>query len=230
MRWLCAFLWLIACCRGEPENSTEAGVEDSLEAGLWPLLTHPENRYYVMMRHALAPGRGDPDEHAVGHCASQRNLDDEGRTQARKTGAMFRRQNVTFDEIVSSQWCRCFETAQLMRLGSVCELPSLNSFYDAPGQADLLVDGAIAFMKDPARLRSPGVTMMVTHQVTIARVIRKTMASGQMIVVKVDENGELEEVGLIDAVASAASLTINVALYAILLAGTVCAMDFQAWR
>ena len=70
--------------------------------------------HVALMRHALAPGTGDPAELTIGDCSTQRNLNDTGRMQARATGDYFREAGVQFQAVYSSEWCRCMETAELM--------------------------------------------------------------------------------------------------------------------
>ena len=71
----------------------------------------------LFMRHALAPGFGDPDTFDVTRCSTQRNLDSRGRAQAIALGQAFKKSKVTFDAVFSSQWCRCKETATLLNMG-----------------------------------------------------------------------------------------------------------------
>ena len=74
--------------------------------------------HILMIRHALAPGNGDPPYFKIGDCATQRNLDDTGRNQARSIGVWLRKNGVTSARVYSSQWCRCLETARLLNLGA----------------------------------------------------------------------------------------------------------------
>jgi len=85
--------------------------------------------HILMIRHAYAPGSGDPANFKIGDCATQRNLDDRGRSQARAIGDWLRSKGIKDAKIYSSQWCRCLETATLLGLGPVAELPALDSFY-----------------------------------------------------------------------------------------------------
>jgi hypothetical protein len=65
----------------------------------------------VALRHALAPGTFDPPEFKLGDCRTQRNLNDEGRAQARRIGQWFQRQGLQPAAVRSSPWCRCMDTA-----------------------------------------------------------------------------------------------------------------------
>ena len=90
----------------------------------------------LFMRHALAPGFGDPDTFDVTRCSTQRNLDSRGRAQAIALGQAFKKSGVTFDAVFSSQWCRCRETATLLNMGPVQELAGLNSFFQGYARHD----------------------------------------------------------------------------------------------
>jgi phosphohistidine phosphatase SixA len=83
----------------------------------------------VLMRHALAPGTGDPSGFQLGDCSTQRNLSETGREQARQAGNEFRKRQIPVKQVLSSQWCRCLETAKLLNLGEVKPVPALNSFF-----------------------------------------------------------------------------------------------------
>ena len=74
----------------------------------------------AILRHAFAPGTGDPATFALDDCATQRNLDAQGREQARKIGAAIRAAGATVDRVITSQWCRCRDTARFLDLGPVC--------------------------------------------------------------------------------------------------------------
>ena len=112
MRWIVAILFLLPA---------------SVAANDWDALTEPGA--FAIMRHALAPGTGDPADFRLDDCTTQRNLDARGREQARAIGAAFRDRGITFDVVLTSQWCRTRETAELLGLGEVVEAPALNSFF-----------------------------------------------------------------------------------------------------
>ena len=83
----------------------------------------------AILRHAFAPGTGDPATFALDDCITQRNLDAQGREQARKIGAAIRAAGVNVDRVLTSQWCRCRDTARFLDLRPVEDLPALNSFF-----------------------------------------------------------------------------------------------------
>lgn len=135
--------------------------------------------YILFIRHALAPGTGDPAHFDVNDCQTQRNLSDAGREQARQIGKRLRDADLKIAAILTSQWCRCKDTAQEMGLGPFTAEPGLNSFYQdiVPKQATL------------ARLREKlaeidkeeGITLMVTHFVTISAITGIGVSSGGMV-------------------------------------------------
>ena len=67
----------------------------------------------IFIRHAYAPGGGDPDNFDINDCSTQRNLSEEGRKQAKNIGNYFKENLIPIDKIISSEWCRCKETAQI---------------------------------------------------------------------------------------------------------------------
>lgn len=156
------------------------------EAALWAALKTPG--HIAFMRHALAPGGGDPENFRVDDCSTQRNLSDAGRLQARRSGQAFRANKMASAVVFSSQWCRCNETAELLRLGAVTPLPALNSLYrrpqnEAPQMSALR--GHIAALD----LSKP--TVMVTHQFTIRALVGTTTRSGEIVVVRREPDGSL---------------------------------------
>ena len=83
----------------------------------------------IFMRHALAPGYGDPDNFDINDCSTQRNLDANGRKQSQDLGQLFRSSELTIDAILSSRWCRCQDTALEMNIGDYRTHDGLNSFF-----------------------------------------------------------------------------------------------------
>ena len=67
----------------------------------------------IFIRHAYAPGGGDPENFDINNCDTQRNLSEEGRDQAKKIGNFFKENDVPIFKVFSSEWCRCKETAEL---------------------------------------------------------------------------------------------------------------------
>ncbi|KUF11170.1 histidine phosphatase family protein [Pseudoponticoccus marisrubri] len=134
---------------------------------------------FAVMRHALAPGTGDPAGFDVADCATQRNLDARGRAQAARIGAAFRDRDIAFDRVLSSQWCRCLDTARLLDLGPVEEVPALNSFFGNFSARERRTEAALARL-DAAE----GRVFVVSHQVNIRALTGRTTRSGEVLVVR----------------------------------------------
>ena len=146
----------------------------------------------LIMRHALAPGTGDPGNFALGDCSTQRNLNDAGRDQARRIGAALRDADIIPTHVFTSEWCRCRETAELLDLGEVTPLPALNSHFAGRG------DGAAqarSVRETLAGLPEGARPLLVTHQVNVTALTGIFPRSGEMIALLPDENGQLVEAG-----------------------------------
>lgn len=151
--------------------------------------------HIVLMRHALAPGTGDPGNFALRDCSTQRNLSDEGRAQAAQIGARLRAAGLGSARVLSSQWCRCLETAELLELGSVEELPPLNSFFR---QRDLQ-PAATQALKDWLLAQPSGEpVVLVTHQVNITALTGVYPRSGEMIILQRTGDESFPVVGRIE--------------------------------
>ena len=133
----------------------------------------------IFLRHALAPGTGDPANFDLGDCQTQRNLDATGRKQARAIGRKLAASGVTFGTIYSSQWCRCLETAQLLGLGPVTPFSGLNSFYEDHAPREPTLAELTAKLDSLPRDGKP--IVMVTHFVTISAITNIAASSGGMV-------------------------------------------------
>ena len=133
----------------------------------------------VFMRHALAPGYGDPDNFQIEDCNTQRNLDEAGRRQAEAIGRYFREHQITFTAILSSRWCRCTQTAEQLNYGSWSEFDGLNSFF----QGHVNRQETLALLRDKLdSLSSDDMVLMVTHQVVISAITDISPPSGGLVV------------------------------------------------
>ncbi|WP_248595331.1 histidine phosphatase family protein [Candidatus Accumulibacter phosphatis] len=140
----------------------------------------------LMLRHANAPGYGDPPNFVIGDCSTQRNLDASGRAQARQLGARLRAVGLTNARIFSSQWCRALETARLLNLGPVESLPALNSFFARPDDRRKTLDALRAFLAS-LPVDGPPV-ILVTHQVVINAFTEAAPPSGGGSVFQTNES------------------------------------------
>ena len=143
----------------------------------------------AIMRHARAPGTGDPAGFQPGMCSTQRNLDEAGREQARRIGARLRAAGVTAP-VFTSEWCRTRETAELLGIGPVRPLPALNSFFGERTSEPAQTEALRAFI---AGLDGPAV--LVTHQVNITALTGVYPADGEMIVLRRGPNGSYAVAG-----------------------------------
>lgn len=167
------------------------GIETDRER-LWSALATPG--HVVLMRHADAPGTGDPAAMRLGDCTTQRNLGARGRAQARQIGEAFRQRAIPVALVLTSQWCRTRETAELLALGPVEEEPAaLNSFFGRPGEREA---ATAALRRRLAALPPQAATVvMVTHQVNITALTGVFPASGEMVVLRRDPQGGIVTVG-----------------------------------
>lgn len=147
----------------------------------------------VLFRHATAPGTGDPPGMTLGDCATQRNLDDEGRRQARRIGEAFRERNIAVDAVLSSQWCRAMETAELAFPGKAKAEPVFNSFFSGRGDEPKQTAAAKRLFEN---WTGSGALVAVTHQVNITALTGIAPASGEGIIIRV-KRGEVSVVGRI---------------------------------
>jgi 8-oxo-(d)GTP phosphatase len=137
--------------------------------------------HIIIMRHALAPGVGDPPGFRLGDCATQRNLSPAGREQAARIGARLRGAGLIDTRVYSSQWCRCLETARLLDLGPVIELPLLNSFFRSRDREQEQMEGLRGWI-EAADLKRP--VVLVTHQVNITALTGIFPAQGEFLILR----------------------------------------------
>ncbi len=175
---------LFVCLLAAPALASEAA---------WQALREPGA--VAMMRHALAPGTGDPAGFDFTDCATQRNLDDRGRAQARAIGDLFRENGFDAARVYTSGWCRNRETAELLDLGPVETLPALNSFFSDRAARAPQTEALRSFLKSEpeAPLR-----VLVTHQVNISALAGTFTRSGEIIVLKVAADGTVDILGEIE--------------------------------
>ena len=90
-----------------------------------------EGNKIILIRHSIAPGGGDPAGFKIDDCKTQRNLSKKGINQSKKIGKLFRKNKVPIDQVLSSQWCRCKDTAKYA-FGNYKEFTALNSTFQSP--------------------------------------------------------------------------------------------------
>jgi hypothetical protein len=142
----------------------------------------------ALIRHASAPGApGDPAGFRLDDCKTQRNLGDKGRAEARALGEKFRAQKVKVGKVISSQWCRCRQTAELMDIGPVEAAPTFNNAFRGGGERDKLTAGARALI---AAWRGPGTLVVATHGQNILALLGFRPVEGEIVVVAPDPGAE----------------------------------------
>ena len=151
----------------------------------------------LMLRHAYAPGTGDPPNFKLDDCTTQRNLDARGRAQAAALGERLAQAGIARAKVYSSQWCRCMETARLLNAGAVEALPALNSFYERDGERAARVAALRRFL---ATLPADGPpVILVTHQFTINAFTDAGTPSGGGSVFQLNGSGTPLRLGAIEA-------------------------------
>ncbi len=149
-----------------------------------------DGQHVLLMRHADAPGYGDPAGYALGKCATQRNLGDAGKKQAKTIGAWLSQQGIASAHLFSSPWCRCVDTAVLLNKGPVKNEPSLGSFFDNMALEKKQTKALEGFIKNELAKPSKAPRILVTHHVNIQAFTGKVVGVGDMVLVRVNSNGE----------------------------------------
>jgi phosphohistidine phosphatase SixA len=165
---LVLLLAIPATSAAQPQSVDLADAARRLQAG----------GYLLMMRHAqTVAGTGDPPNFRIGDCATQRNLSQAGRDQARAIGSALNKVGIRFASVRSSQWCRCRETAELA-FGHYQDWPALNSFFADYSSEQQQTRQVFDFA---ASLEPAGNVMLVTHQVNISAAMGVYTSQGEII-------------------------------------------------
>ena len=139
-----------------------------------------EGKKLVFIRHAIAPGNGDPDNFDINDCSTQRNLDENGIEESKKIGLFFKNNKIQIDKVLSSQWCRCKDTAK-HAFKSYETFNALNSFYDekfAANEAKQIKD-----LKNYIKKWNGDKNLvLITHFVVISSILNTGSSSGEIII------------------------------------------------
>lgn len=149
-----------------------------------------DGTHVLLMRHADAPGYGDPKNYQISQCSTQRNLGDIGRKQAVGIGNWLSSQGVQNAKVYSSPWCRCVDTANLLNKGALKKEAALGSFFDDMSQAKQQNDELIKLIATERKQYPSTPIIMVTHHVNIQSYVDMVVNSGDMVLVKVDPSGK----------------------------------------
>ena len=139
-----------------------------------------EGEKIVLIRHALAPGSGDPINFDLNDCSTQRNLNIEGIEQSKKIGSFFTKNNIPIDQVLSSEWCRCKDTAKYA-FKNFETFDALNSFYDerfSANKAKQIKD----FKNYINNWNSDKNLVLVTHYVVILDITNQPVSSGEIVI------------------------------------------------
>jgi len=140
----------------------------------------------IFIRHAYAPGNGDPHNFNLNDCSTQRNLSEDGRKQAQLIGKFFRENKIKIDNVLSSEWCRCKETAEIA-FKDFSTNSFLNSFYSSKytKNKDKQIKVLNNYIKN---FKSNKNLILVTHYVLISEILNYASSSGEIIVSDKDFN------------------------------------------
>ena len=154
--------------------SVKANSNDEIQSLL------KEGKKLIFIRHAIAPGGGDPLDFDILKCETQRNLSIEGIEQSKNIGKFFSENNIKIDKVLSSEWCRCKQTAQ--HAFDKYETKSfLNSFFSAKfaNNKNKQINDLKKYINE---WNSDNNLVLVTHYVTIQEVLNVTSSSGELII------------------------------------------------
>ena len=181
------FIATLACLAAGPLVASDPAGEKNF----WSLFQ--AGGRVVLLRHAQTdPGIGDPANFKLGSCGTQRNLSAKGRADAKRIGTAFASRNIAVQEVLSSRWCRCADTAQLA-FGRVKPVAMLDSTFDDPASARR--QKAEAVLAFAAAHTGPGNLVLVTHAQNIQALTGVSPAAGELIVVTLANHDEFTVIG-----------------------------------
>ena len=141
----------------------------------------PEGKAVLILRHALAPGTGDPPRFRIDDCSTQRNLNARGREQARAWKPFLRKHGIERARVLSSQWCRSMDTGQEMNVGEVEEFPPLNSFFAGRGDRGRQTRDTIRHVN---AMGSDDPIILISHQVNTRALTGRSVRSNQGVIMR----------------------------------------------
>src|SRR5256712_4605676 len=166
--------WLVCACAA---LALVAGVAPAADDALWTLLR--SGGQVILLRHAATDRSfADPPGFRLDDCSTQRNLTDGGREQARRLGEVLRARAVPIGRVLSSQWCRCLETARLA-FGRAEPWPPLNA---APRDAERVAARARELRALLATPPAGGNLVLVTHGFNIRDATGDMPVEGGLVV------------------------------------------------
>jgi len=146
-----------------------------------------EGNKIILIRHSLAPGGGDPSNFKINDCKTQRNLNQTGIDQSKKIGNLFKKNKVLIDQVLSSQWCRCKDTAKYA-FKNFKEFSALNSTFQFPYSKNETrqLKEIKSFVK---KWNGQGKNLiLVTHYSIITAITNAVPSSGEIVVTDLNFN------------------------------------------
>ena len=139
-----------------------------------------DGKKIVFIRHAIAPGNGDPDNFDITDCSTQRNLNDKGRAQSKIIGEFFKSNKILFDKVLTSEWCRCKDTG-IIAFGDIETFSALNSFYDQRFAKNKYkqIQNLKKYIKNRKSKKN---LILITHYVVILEILNLGISSGEIII------------------------------------------------
>ncbi len=135
----------------------------------------------IFIRHAIAPGSGDPENFKLNDCSTQRNLNYQGIEQSKKIGLFFSKNNIPVDIVLSSEWCRCKDTAKFA-FQNFKTFDALNSFFSPKFQKNKKRQ-ILDLSKFLNNWKGKKNLILVTHYVVILEKLNKAVSSGEIVIV-----------------------------------------------
>lgn len=183
-----AIYLLLTCLPVQSSFANELAIWDKLQG------TNPKG-YVLLLRHALAPGVGDPENFKLNDCSTQRNLSEIGRADAKAIGLWLKRRDIKIARVESSRWCRAKESAQLLDIGKVRLNSNLDSLFESADPAKSIQTIRVKKQIVDYRNKS-GLLVLVGHYINIGAVTGVGVESGEGVLVKADSKGKITVVGM----------------------------------
>lgn len=134
------------------------------------------------MRHGLAPGYGDPDNFKIGNCKTQRNLSKKGIEKLNSISINFKINNIKFEKVYSSYWCRCYQTAEVLGYYKYEKHEGLNSFFQDHFDKNQTLAKLDKLIKTLEKTQTNKPYLFVTHYVNIQSFTGLAVDSGSIVV------------------------------------------------
>jgi phosphohistidine phosphatase SixA len=151
--------------------------------------------YVILLRHADAPGRGEPANFDLNDCSTQRGLSDKGREDAVRLGHTLKALGVNVTKVVASRWCRARQSAELLGLGPVEENRVFDNFELNKDRSQFLLENE---RKMVASWQGPGVLVVVTHSSNLKALTKVAPASDTIMVAEPHGDADLSRVAQVN--------------------------------